>query len=456
MIPPAPGALGDVTLIGPRGMPALESARDLLERNGVPHRVVDPGDDPLGRYLDRTALHGRRPPLVLLPDGGEMEGPGPFAEPVPGRVDMRRRDLYLASSRWRTELAGRVGLPTRPRQGAYDVLVVGAGPAGLTAAVYAASEGLRTLVVERRAPGGQAGTSSRIENYPGFPEGIGGHELAARTYAQAVRLGAEFLVGVDVARARRVPDGTFRIDLSSGATIESRSGVLATGVAYRRLAADGVERLEGRGVHYGSPSGAAASRHDGHVVLVGGANSAGQAALFLAERAERVTMVLRADALDRGMSRYLVARVQAHPRIEVRPCTEVVRAEGAESLECIVVRGPRGEDRLEVRAAFILIGGEPLTAGVEDWLRTDARGYFLTGPDLRQPGGGPAWPLVREPLFLESSQPGLFVAGDVRHGSVKRVASAVGEGAMAIALVHRHLAKAAEGGRPSRDGAAPP
>jgi thioredoxin reductase (NADPH) len=318
------------------------------------------------------------------------------------------------------------------------VLILGAGPAGLTAAVYAASEGLSTLVVERNAPGGQAATSSRIENYPGFPDGISGEDLAESAYEQAQRLGAEFVIGVEVesARPRR---SSVEINLTSGAGFETRSGVIATGVDYRRLEAPGIDDLVGRGVHYGSATGSAPTYRDRELVVVGGANSAAQAALHLAEYANRVAMVVRADSLYKGTSAYLCQRIEAHERIAVRTGTTLARAEGGTWLERVVLSGPEGEEVLDADALFVLIGGAPLTAGVTGWLRTDERGYFMTGPDLHAEADRSWWPLARDPLFLEASQPGIFVAGDVRHGSIKRVASAVGEGAMAISLAHTYL-----------------
>ena len=326
-------------------------------------------------------------------------------------------------------------------------MIVGAGPAGLTAAVYAASEGLRTLVCELHAPGGQAGTSSRIENYPGFPDGIGGAELAAGTYRQARRPGAEFLIGVEIESAHPESDQIIDITLTSGSELRGRSGVIATGVAYRQLNAPGVEQFVGRGVHYGSATDAAPTYAGGHVLVVGGANSAGQAALHLATYAKHVAMLVRGESLARGMSRYLVDRIEAHARITVRTNTHVSRAEGRDWLERVVVAGPDGEESLDAGGMFVLIGGEPLTAGVEDWLRCDAGGYLMTGSELYAEADRSWWPLARDPLFLESSQPGLFVAGDVRHGSIKRVASAVGEGATSIALVHNYLATI-DGDRP--------
>jgi thioredoxin reductase (NADPH) len=305
--------------------------------------------------------------------------------------------------------------------------------------VYGASEGLSTLLVESEAPGGQAGTSSRIENYPGFPDGIGGAELAAGTYRQARRLGAEFLIGVEIESAHPESDGMIDVTLTSGSRLRGRSGVISTGVAYRQLNAPGVERFVCQGVHYGSATDAAPRYAGGHVIVVGGANSAGQAALHLATHAQHVTMLVRGESLGRAMSRYLVDRIEAHERISVRTSTNVSRAEGGNWLERVVIAGPDGEEPLEASGMFVLIGGQPLTAGVEDWLRCDAGGYLMTGSDLYAEADRSWWPLARDPLFLESSQPGLFIAGDVRHGSIKRVASAVGEGATSISLVHSYL-----------------
>jgi thioredoxin reductase (NADPH) len=428
------------TIVGHRNTPGVGAARDLLRRNEVPHRWLDLDLDPLVALLQAEPLTAGPLPLVLFPDGTRLEGPDEYTELSSGGEEGVPRERYLASARWRAELAGRAGLPTAPSMELYDVVIVGAGPAGLTAAVYAASEGLRTLVCERHAPGGQAGTSSRIENYPGFPDGVGGAELAAGTYRQARRLGAEFLIGVEIESAHPESDHIIDLTLTSGAKLRGRSGVIATGVAYRQLNAPGVEQFAGRGVHYGSATDAASRYSGGHVVVVGGANSAGQAALHIAAYAKRVTMLVRGKSLERGMSRYLVDRIEAHDRITVRTRTQVSRAEGGNWLERVVATGPDGEVSVDAVGMFVLIGGAPLTAGVEDWLRCDAGGYLMTGPELYAEADRSWWPLARDPLFLESSQPGLFVAGDVRHGSVKRVASAVGEGATSIALVHSYLA----------------
>jgi thioredoxin reductase (NADPH) len=436
----APIDRGGLTIVGRRGTAGVDAARDLLGRNDVPHRWVDLDRDPLAPLLETESLNTGRLPLVLFPDGTQLEGLEEYTGLVAGRTECVSRERYLASARWRAELAARAGLPTTPSIELYDVVIVGAGPAGLTAAVYAASEGLRTLVCEGHAPGGQAGTSSRIENYPGFPDGVGGAELAAGTYQQARRLGAEFVIGVEVESAHPESDQTVDIRLTSDSKLRGRSGVIATGVAYRQLNAPGVEHFVGRGVHYGSATDAGPTYRGGHVIVVGGANSAGQAALHLATHAKHVTMLVRGESLAAAMSRYLVDRIEAHKRITVRTSTHVSQAEGGDSLERVVIAGPGGEESLEAGGMFVLIGGDPLTAGVEDWLRCDPRGYFMTGPDLRAEADRSWWPLARDPLFLESSQPGLFIAGDVRHGSIKRVASAVGEGAMSIALVHSYLA----------------
>jgi thioredoxin reductase (NADPH) len=443
---------GSVYLIGRATTPGAAETRQFLSRNGVAFRWVDVDDDPLVRLLvGDDAVEGLRFPSVLFPDGSILEGPPRFmrARFVPATqhgalpaVPADDQQAYLETKVFKHELATRVGLPTHPRHELYDVAILGAGPAGLTAALYAASEGLRTLVVEALAPGGQAGTSGRIENYPGFPNGISGAELAASVHAQADRLGAEILVGAELVRAMPGEAGRLEFELTGGRTVAARAAIAANGIHYRRLEAPGVDDLIGAGVHYGSSPSEAALCRNCDVVVVGGANSAGQAALQLADVARSVTVVCRAGSLGESMSRYLVDRIEAHDRIEVRHRAEVVEARGDERLSSVAIRDEeRGEDvDVTADALFVMIGGHPLTAGVEGWLRRDEHGFLVTGADLSDCSGKPAWPLSRAPLFLESSQPGLFVAGDVRHGSVKRVASAVGEGAMAIALVHRFLA----------------
>jgi thioredoxin reductase (NADPH) len=457
-----------VSMIGSGSAPAMQAARALLSGNGVAHRWIDTDADPLGRLLAERAGLGVKRPVAVFVDGSQLPAPEEFVDPgstsserepvrtpavgeqrvgmvSPARTPPQHAEAYLMSTQWRSELARRVGLRTQPEHEVYDVVILGAGPAGLTAAVYAASEGLRTVVIERVAPGGQAGTSARIENYPGFPDGISGAELASGAHQQALRFGAEILVGVDIIHAEPKPDGSFELFLTGGGHLRSSSGVVATGVAYRRLDAPGVEELIGSGVTYGSAPAEAAGHRDHDVVLVGGANSAGQAALHLAAHARSVTMILRADSLEAGMSRYLVARIVPNPKITVLTRSRVIAACGGRHLEAVMIADRDGKQReLRADAVYVLIGGQPLTGGVEGWLRLDQDGYVMTGTDLRRDSQTERWPLRRDPLPLESSQPGLFVAGDVRHGSVKRVASAVGEGAMAIALVNTYLAQGIE------------
>src|SRR6185437_5621749 len=324
---------------------------------------------------------------------------------VPARTSPEEADAYLTSTQWRSELARRAGLGTQPEHELYDVVIVGAGPAGLTAAVYAASEGLRAIVLERVAPGGQAGTSARIENYPGFPQGISGADLASGAHEQALRFGAEILVGIEIVRAEPRSEGSFELYLSGGGHFRARSGVIATGVAYRRLDAPGVEELIGCGVWYGSAPAQAAGHRDQAVVLVGGANSAGQAALHLAAYARSVTMIVRADSLQAGMSRYLLDRIIAHPKITVLTGVRVIAASGSARLETVSVADRDGARReLRADAMYVLIGGQPLTAGVEGWLRRDEGGYLITGAELQADSQTPWWRLARDPLPLESSQ----------------------------------------------------
>ncbi len=435
---------GKVYVLGRRMTPAVPELRRFLDLNGVAYTWVDVDDDPLVGLLSPEGLSGLRLPLVLFADGSRMEGPKahhePFAVP-PGHISTDA--AYLEGIRWRAVLAEKLGLATRPSQQHYDLLVAGAGPAGLTAAVYAASEGLRTLVVERLASGGQAGSSARIENYLGFADGVSGSELAAAAHEQALRFGAEILVAVEVIRGEPELGRPARIELSNGAEFETWAGIVATGVHYRRLDVTGVEELIGAGVHYGASPGEATAYAGRDVFVVGAANSAGQAALHLAEHARRVTLVARRATLADTMSRYLVERIERAPNVDVLLRSEVEAADGNGRLEHLVLANRASGERTRVRAdgLFVLIGGEPLTAGYEGWLLRDEDGFLVTGPALFDAGGDRRWwPLERAPMYLESSQPGMFVAGDVRAGSVKRVASAVGDGAMAAQLVHDFLA----------------
>jgi thioredoxin reductase (NADPH) len=338
--------------------------------------------------------------------------------------------------RTRAELAERAGLNARPQLDLYDVAVIGGGPAGLTSALYAASEGLRTVVIERHAPGGQAGTSAQIENYPGFPNGLSGRELAEAAHEQAVRFGAELVLGSDLGSGRLEDQGTtIALDLVNGSVVRSRAVIGATGFQYRPLEAEGVDDFVGAGVYYGAAPSDAIYHRGGEVFVVGGANSAGQAALHLAAHARSVTLLVRGESLEESMSQYLVDRCTHNAAISVRTNTRVLRAEGDGKLERLVIETDGDEIELRADALFILIGGLPSTSSCPYGLRRDEHGFVLTGPDL-----GRAWPLEREPYFLESSQPGVFFAGDARYGSVKRVAAAVGEGAMAVQFVHRYLA----------------
>ena len=350
---------------------------------------------------------------------------------------------HAETARFKQQLAERVGLPTRPTRETYDVVIVGAGPAGLTAALYGASEGLSTIVVEAIAPGGQAGTSARIENYPGFAQGVSGAELAASIHAQASRLGAEILIGAELVTAAPTDRGTFRLELTCGSVIEVRTGVAATGVDYRRLEAPGVEKFVGAGIHYGSAPGEAVRLQGRDVIIVGGGNSAGQAALHLADHAEAVTVVVRGPSLSAGCRTiWSSGSTSIHgSRFERRlrsPKCEVTPTCGA---SFSASEGHDEPDELAADAMFLLIGARPITIGLEGWIRRDEHGFLLTGQDVLADAPRDSWwKLSRDPYPLESSQPGVFVAGDLRHGSIKRVASAVGEGAMAASLIHRYLA----------------
>jgi thioredoxin reductase (NADPH) len=356
-------------------------------------------------------------PLVLVPDGDALRAPSTL------------------------DLAASLGLRTSAGQTLYDVCIVGGGPAGLAAAVYAASEGLRTVIVEREAPGGQAGQSAAIENYLGFPKGLSGADLAYRAIAQASRFGAEMVVARDVVgfEAR----GPVRAVLLDGSgEIEARALVAATGVAYRRLAAPGLEELSGRGVYYGANAGEASQCQGDEVYIVGAANSAGQAALNLARFAKRVMLVVRAATLADTMSRYLVERVTATPNIVVRYRSEVVSGRGEGHLEALTIadRGTGATEEVPTSWLFVFIGASPRTEWLGPDVVRDAKGFVVTGQDLASPAFTQRWPLPRAPFALETSVPGVFAAGDVRLDSMKRVASAVGEGAMSIYLVHRYLA----------------
>jgi thioredoxin reductase (NADPH) len=328
-----------------------------------------------------------------------------------------------------------LGLTTEPAAAEYDAVIVGAGPAGLAGAVYGASEGLRTIVVEREAPGGQAGTSSRIENYLGFPAGVSGEELASRALQQAWRLGAEVLV---TRMITRIDAATRQMHLDGGDILRARTIILACGVAWRKLEAEGVDRLAGKGVFYGAARSDAATVHGLDVHIVGAGNSAGQAAILFSSHARSVTVLCRGDSLERSMSRYLIDQLASRSNISTLFRTEVVAAYGDDALDAIEVRNDAtGETtRLDSDGLFIFIGADAETGWLPPEIALDDHGYVLTGSDVRAAG---RWELERDPYLLETSVPGIFASGDVRYGPVKRVAAAVGEGSMAIAFVHQYL-----------------
>ena len=342
-----------------------------------------------------------------------------------------------------TQIAEKLGLQTRADETFYDLVIVGAGPAGLAAAVYGASEGLKTLMIEREAPGGQAGTSSRIENYLGFPNGISGSDLARRALDQARRFGVEVLSPQEVVKVRI--EGAYRIvTLSDGSEIGCHALLLAMGVSWRKLDVPGVERLTGAGVYYGAAMSEAMACKDEDVYLIGGANSAGQAAMFFSEHARTVTMVIRGESLAKSMSQYLIDQIAATPNIKLLPFTNVVEAKGDTRLECLTLQNSQTGEKTTVPAAslFIFIGAEPMTDWLGDLVERDSKGFILSGPDLIRNGKRPAnWPLERDPTLPETSVPGIFVAGDVRSGSVKRCAAGVGAGSTAVQSIHQYLAE---------------
>ena len=335
------------------------------------------------------------------------------------------------------DLATKLGMPRQALQKFYDIVVVGAGPAGLAAGLYAASEGLSTLIVEGEAIGGQAGSSSKIENYLGFPQGLSGADLADRAYVQARRLGAEFLAQ-HVTCIRR--DNQYQIvQLSDGQEVTCHVCLIATGVSYRKVEIPGAEEFTGSGVYYGAALAEAKSCQDEIVYIVGGANSAGQAAMYFSRYAGKVHMLVRADSLTKSMSKYLIDQIKATPNITVETCTEITSMSGNGHLETLTLRTPTGEEQRPVTSVFIFIGAAPKTDWLPKEIAVDPKGFILAGPDLKAQCAD-SWKLDRDPYLLETSVPGIFVAGDVRYNSVKRCASAVGEGSIAIQFVHQYLA----------------
>jgi thioredoxin reductase (NADPH) len=414
--PATPG----VVLVGTGTSAAAYRIRDFLSRNSCQYEWVDINNSARVRALLGNGGVGELLlPVCILPDGTRL------------------------SSATLEEVASGLGLVAGPWLSEYDVTVVGAGPAGLAAAVYAASEGLRALVVEAIAPGGQAGTTSMIENYLGFPNGISGSELATRAVAQARRFGAEILLARSLVGIE-LESGLFRGHLSDGATFLGRTILLASGVEWRRLEVPGVEELLGAGVYYGAGPSEAISCSEAHVVVVGGGNSAGQAVVRFSRYASHVTLVVRGDHLTSSMSKYLSNRIAAIPNVAVRTGTDVVgvHADGHLREVLVATRGALSSRPVRADALFICIGGEPRTDAVRAaGVAIDDSGYILTGSELGSSGFPDGWTLSRPPLPLETNVPGLFAAGDVRRGSIKRCAAAVGEGSMSVALVHQRLAE---------------
>ncbi|NEQ47152.1 MAG: FAD-dependent oxidoreductase [Leptolyngbya sp. SIOISBB] len=406
-----------VKVISDRWSPQSHALRDFLARNQVPYRWLDIESNSEAQQLVTYAGEKDNPclPLVLLPDGDKLVKPSP------------------------ADLAQQIGMQTEAAKPFYDLVIVGGGPAGLAAAVYGASEGLHTVMIEREAPGGQAGTSSRIENYLGFPVGLSGSDLARRAVTQAKRFGVELLAPQE-ATGIRVEDTYRIITLADGSEISCHAMILAMGVAWRRLSMPGIEQFTGAGIYYGAAQTEAAACEGEDVYVVGGANSAGQAAMYFSKFAKRVRILVRGESLTKSMSQYLIDQIESTDNIDVLPFHSVVEAQGGDRLEKILVKDSQTDEikTFETNSLFIFIGAVPSTDWLHGVVGRDERGFICTGPDL--PKDAP-WPLERDRFLLETNVPGIFAVGDVRHGSVKRVASGVGEGSICVQFVHRHLAQ---------------
>jgi thioredoxin reductase (NADPH) len=411
-----------VRVIGHRWSARSHEVRDFLARNLVPYQWLDVNDDVEAKQLLEASGVDAAPerlPVVLTQSGVVLESPNTLT------------------------LATEIGLHIRAELPFYDLVIVGGGPAGLAAAVYGASEGLRTVLVEAHVAGGQAAQSSRIENYLGFPSGLSGSELARRAITQARRLGAELLAvnevcGLEVRGSIRV------VKLSNGTEMSAHTVLIATGVSYRRLAAQGVDEFTGRGIYYGAAATEARATAGADVYMIGGANSAGQAAVYCAKFARSVTLLIRSGELEHGMSRYLIDQLRNTPNVRIRLQAEVTAAHGTDHLERITITDRTSGDSEDLPASFlfIFIGAQPRTEWLGTTVERDDRGFILSGRDLGSGSARPrGWPLERDPFPLETSVPGVFVGGDVRHSYVKRVAAAVGEGSMAVSMVHQYLAK---------------
>ncbi len=408
----------ETKVVGHRWSARSSQVREFLARNQVPYRWYTSDSAEGKQLLEAAEVDARQIPLVVTPDGAAMASPSD------------------------TELATHVGLSTTPSKDFYDLVVIGGGPAGLGSAVYGASEGLKTVMVERLATGGQAGQSSRIENYLGFPDGVSGAQLTDRARRQAEKFGAELITTRDVVGLEVNGSGR-TVRFADGESIDAHTVILATGVSYRQLAAEGCDRLTGRGVFYGSALTEAANCKEQDVYIVGGANSAGQAAVYLAQHgAKSVTILVRGEALTQSMSYYLIQQIENIENIHVRTCCEVVEVHGHKQLDQITLQDKNTGQHETVDAGwlFVFIGAAPRTEWLDGTVARDERGFVIAGPDLVVDGALPAgWNLDRQPFHLETSVPGVFAAGDARFESAKRVASAVGEGAMAVMLVHRYI-----------------
>ncbi len=407
-----------VRVIGHRWSPQSNEIRDFLGRNFVPHQWLNvEGDEAATKLLGTVGADAAALPVVVFSDGSFLKNP-PIAE-----------------------VAQKLGLRTKAEFPFYDLVVVGAGPAGLAATVYGAADGLHTLLIEREAPGGQAGRSSRIENYLGFPTGLSGTDLARRAVAQARRFGAEILAPQEV-RSVRVEGPSRVLTLADGSEIGCRAMVIATGIAFRKLEVPGLERLNGAGVYYYAPMSEAFSYRDGNVYIVGGANSAGQAAMYFSRFARKVTMLVRGESLSDSMSQYLEKQIAATKNIDVKLNTKVLAVEGTARCETITIENTKthATESIQADALLIYAGAVPHTDWIAGMVERDAQGYIISGLHLMLEGGRPkGWPADRDPFYLETSVPGIFVVGDVRHRSAKGVTSGVGEGAMAVKLVHQYL-----------------
>jgi thioredoxin reductase (NADPH) len=409
-----------IRVVGNRWSPDSHQVKDFLARNQIPYEWLDIEQSKEGQQLVEYARCSRlQLPLVLFSDGSSLLQPKPL------------------------QLAERIGLQLQAGKPFYDLAIVGAGPAGLAAAVYGASEGLRTVTIEREAPGGQAGTSSRIENYLGFPVGLSGGDLARRAVTQARRFGVEILTPQEVTGIR-LQDPYRTLILADGSEINCHSLILALGVSWRRLQIPGIDRLTGAGVYYGAAQTEAFACKDEEVYIVGGANSAGQAAMYFSKYARKVIMLVRGESLTKSMSQYLIDQIEATPNIEVRVYSSVVEVKGETNLEAIAIANSiTGETEIvSAKYLFIFIGAQPLTEWLDGIVDRDDKGFILTGADLQAENRHPqGWKLDRDPFLLETNIPGIFAVGDVRHNSIKRVASGVGEGSICVQFVHRYLAK---------------